>query len=85
MTTEFDIQVHRMSDILYNVKHKMTDLEFYNLMETLTLIAKSRRVIYEPRIPIPDVASESSNETNESDHIPLSSSNGSCSSSDICY
>ncbi len=38
-------QIHSLSNQLFNIKHKITDLEYYNLMETLTLFVNSRNAV----------------------------------------
>jgi len=34
-----DRQIQSLSNQIYNIKHKITDLEYYNLYQTLKLIA----------------------------------------------
>ena len=40
-----DNQIQSLSNQIYNIKRKITDLEYYNLMETLSLIAKGGRAV----------------------------------------
>ena len=38
-------QIQSLSNQIYNIKTKITDLEYYNLMETLTLLAKGGNAV----------------------------------------
>ena len=69
----------RLSLLVYNIKHKITDLEYYNIMETMKEISNSSP----PRCYVPPPPSSTSSVSNSSTHI--SSSADSSSSSDICY
>tara|TARA_R100001591_G_scaffold100829_1_gene107383 strand:+ start:322 stop:579 length:258 start_codon:yes stop_codon:yes gene_type:complete len=40
-----DNQIQSLSNQIYNIKRKITDLEYYNLMETLSVIAKGGRPV----------------------------------------
>ncbi len=87
MSVDFNNNMSRLVDIVYSIKHKITDLEYYNIMETMTAVRNSRSrgvgtpvVAYRP--PSPSSASTTSNIS--SDHISSVSSCSTC-SSDICY
>ena len=57
-----DKNIQSLSNQLYHIKHKLTDIEFYNLYNTLSLIAKKyEKPIVKKYIP-PVVESETEEE-----------------------
>lgn len=52
-------QLHSLSNQLFNIKHKITDLEYYNLMETLTLLAHGGNAV-ERALELPPLSSSAS-------------------------
>ena len=61
-------QIHSLSNQIYNIKDKITDLEYYNLMQTLSLLMKIKDdsiIKYQP--PAPSWSYESL--THSSEHI----------------
>ncbi len=71
-------QIHSLSNQLYNIKHKITDLEYYNLMETLTLLANGGNAV-ERALEVPPLTTSSASSPPPSPYIE-ESSNGSVSS-----
>ena len=64
-------QIHSLSNQLFNIKHKITDLEYYNLMETLTLLANGGNAV-ERALELPPPSSSASSPPS-SPHIEESS------------
>lgn len=64
-------QIHSLSNQLFNIKHKITDLEYYNLMETLTLLANGGNAV-ERALELPAPSSSASSPPS-SPHIEESS------------
>jgi hypothetical protein len=69
-----------LEKLIFEVKQKITDLEYYNIMETMKQLSHSPRV-YVPPAPS---WSASSSQSNSSQHISSVCSSSSA-SSDICY
>ncbi len=86
MSIDFNNNMSRLVDIVFSIKHKITDLEYYNIMETMTAVRNSSPAsVANPVIAyqIPPLSSSSSSQSNiSSDHV---SSVSSSISSDICY
>jgi hypothetical protein len=71
-------QIHSLSNQIYNIKDKITDLEYYNLMQTLSLLMKIKDdsiIKYQP--PAPSWSYESSNHSSEHIEESVASSNSS--------
>lgn len=71
-------QIHSLSNQIYNIKDKISDLEYYNLMETLSLLMKIKDksiIKYQP--PAPSWSYESSTHSSEYIEESVESSNSS--------
>ena len=76
-------EIQSLSNQLYNIKHKITDLEYYNLMETLTLLANGGNAV-ERALEVPPLTTSSAPSPPPSPYIEESSigSVSSCCSQD---
>ena len=80
-----EAQLQSLSNQIYHIKHKITDLQFYNLMQTLQLLHKSSAPDVEFVVDIPPSISSTSSIASSAAAAPpseSSSSNLSCCSKD---
>ena len=71
-----DKNIESLSNQLYNIKHKITDLEFYNLYNTLSLIVKKNKTHIVKKY-IPPIVESDSEEEEEYIKSSVASSNSS--------
>ena len=80
-----EAQLQSLSNQIYHIKHKISDLEFYNLMQTLQLLYKSSAPDVEFVIPFPpSISSTSSIASSAAAASPPPSSNSSSSNISCC-
>ena len=81
-----EAQLQSLSNQIYHIKHKISDLQFYNLMQTLQLLHKNSHSPVEFVVDVPPSISSTSSIASSAAASPppseSSSSNLSCCSKD---
>ena len=79
-----EAQLQSLSNQIYHIKHKISDLQFYNLMQTLQLLHKSSHSPVEFVVDIPPSISSTSSIASSAAAPPSPSSNSSLSNLSCC-